>query len=212
MIWVNEMFEDLKILVDYIQTVYDDITDNWINSEHAKVNLKRTLVSDLESEGTVYQNIMDYTQLLKDQSTFIVMELSVLCTCPVTARIKTKNSIEFKIQKYKTESHEFGKIPVNKCINDLFGVRIVLEEPADYETIQAFIEGTYGGRYKCIDSSKGEYKATHIYFRRDNLSFPWELQIWNKVDVDENFKSHKRYKQDYTVWEKESKEGGLIDG
>lgn len=122
MIWVNEMFENLKILVDYIQTVYDDITDNWVNSEHAKVNLKRTLVSDLESEGTVYQNIMDYTQLLKDQSTFIVMELSVLCTCPVTARIKTKNSIEFKIQKYKTESHEFGKIPVNKCINDLFGV------------------------------------------------------------------------------------------
>lgn len=206
------MLEDLKLLIDYVQTIYDDITNIWMASEHDKVNLKRTLVSDIESEGRVYQNIMDYTQLLKNQSTFILMELSAVCSCQVTARIKTKNSIEYKIQRYKTESHEFGKIPVNKCINDLFGIRIVLKEPAGYHAIQAFVEKAYGGAYKCIDSSKGEYKATHIYFRRDNQSFPWELQIWNEIDVEENFRSHKQYKQEYTVWEKESKEGGLIDG
>ncbi len=51
-----------------------------------------------------------------------------------------------------------------------------------------------------------------MYFKEDNYSFQWELQIWNDCDVDGNFASHKKYKQEYTTWEKESKEGGLIDG
>ena len=34
----------------------------------------------------------------------------------------------------------------------------------------------------------------------------------NKCDAESNFESHKKYKQGYTTWEKESKEGGFIDG
>ena len=29
--------------------------------------------------------------------------------------------------------------------------------------------------------------------------------------MDSNFSSHKKYKQEYTAWEKESKEGGIIN-
>ena len=97
-------------------------------------------------------------------------------------------------------------------MNDLFGVRIILEFPLTFGQIYAFVEETYQGRYRCIDSSKNDYKAVHLYFRENNQSFPWELQIRNKDDVESNFASHKKYKQEYTTWEKESKEGGIING
>lgn len=62
---------------------------------------------------------------------------------------------------------------------------------------------------KVIDSSKLTYKAIHVYFKVDNYSFPWELQIWNKNDEMNNIYSHQKYKQDYVRWEKESKGGKL---
>lgn len=63
-------------------------------------------------------------------------------------------------------------------------------------------------RYRCIDSSKGEYRATHLYFRDGNYTFPWELQIWGSCDEKSNLISHKKYKQEYITWEKEDEEGG----
>lgn len=38
------------------------------------------------------------------------------------------------------------------------------------------------------------------------------LQIWNQCDAEGNFASHKKYKQEYTLWEKENREGGIVDG
>ena len=61
---------------------------------------------------------------------------------------------------------------------------------------------------KCIDSSKDVgYIATHIYFKKDNYSFPWELQIWDKTHENSNIMLHEQYKQDYIKWEEENKGG-----
>lgn len=209
---MRSVFDDLKDLIDYIQTVYAEITDEWRHGKSAKINLKKSQVSDIDVDGTIYKSIMEYVQLLNERSAGITLRLSFVCSCQVTARVKAQNSIEYKIQSYKTDRHEFGKVPINKCVNDLFGVRIILESPLTFEEIHAFVEETYRGKYRCIDSSKLDYKAVHLYFRENNHSFPWELQIWNRYDVESNFASHRKYKQEYTTWEKESKEGGIIDG
>ncbi len=132
---------------------------------------------------------MEYVQLLNEKSADITLPLASVCSCKVTARVKAQNSIEFKIQNYKTERHEFGKIPINKCINDLFGIRIFLREPLTFDEVYSFIEDTYPNRYRCIDSSKFDYKAVHLYFKENNQSFPWELQIWNMCDMDSNVPS-----------------------
>ncbi len=208
---MKSVFEELKNLIDYIQTVYIEITNEWLHGECAKINLKRSQVSDIDMDGAIYKSIMEYVQLLNERSAGITLQLSSVCSCQVTARVKAQNSIEYKIQNYKTDRHEFGKIPINKCVNDLFGVRIILESPLTFEEIRAFVENIYQDKYRCIDSSKLEYKAVHLYFRENNESFPWELQIWNRCDAENNFASHKRYKQEYTTWEKESKEGGIIN-
>ena len=209
---MRSVFDELKDLIDYIQTVYTEITNEWLHGERTKINLKKYQVCDIYVDGTIYKSIIGYVQLLNERSANITLQLSSACSCQVTARVKAQNSIEYKIQNYKTDRHEFGRIPINKCVNDLFGVRIILESPLTFEEIHAFVEETYQGKYRCIDSSKLDYKAVHLYFRENNQSFPWELQIWNRCDVESNFASHKKYKQEYTTWEKESKEGGIIDG
>ena len=104
----------------------------------------------------------------------------------ISTRVKAKNSIEDKITRYtKGSEHGDGKIPINKCLNDLFGIRIVMEYNFKFEKILDFVEKNYD-KLKCRDASKRGYKATHIYFKQDNLNFPWELQIWNKKDEINN--------------------------
>lgn len=209
---MRSVLDELKDLIDYIQAAYTGVTQEWLDGTHARINLKKSQVSDIDADGTIYKSIMEYVQLLNERSAHITLQLSWVCTCQVTARVKAQNSIEYKIQNYKTERHEFGKVPINKCMNDLFGIRIILASSLTCQEICAFVEDTYQGKYRCIDSSKFDYKAAHLYFRENNKAFPWELQIWNRCDVESNFASHKRYKQEYTTWEKESKEGGIIDG
>ena len=123
----------------------------------------------------------------------------------VNIRTKAKNSIEYKIKNY-IENHENGKVSINKCFNDLFGIRIICEKELSYRKISDFINNKYSD-LKCIDSSKKDYRATHIYFKKNNFSFQWELQVWNKVDEINNIESHEKYKQDYVRWENENKGG-----
>lgn len=209
---VKRPYDDLKCLIDYLQLEYDRVTEEWMGSECRKVNLKRFLVADIDLDGEIYRSILEYVKLLSKRSAGITLRLSSVCSCHVAARIKTQNSIEYKISSYKTLRKESGQIPINKCINDLFGVRIFLVPPLSFGEVHTFVERTYGGAYRCIDSSKAGYRAAHLYFKSGNLSFPWELQIWNMENAEGNFASHKKYKQDYTVWEKESGKGGTING
>ncbi len=121
----------------------------------------------------------------------------------MNARVKNRNSIEYKIKNY-IENHENGKITINKCLNDLFGIRIICKDQIDFSQINHLVKEKYD-KLKCIDSSKIEYKATHIYFKQSNFEFQWELQLWNEDDEINNIRSHEKYKQDYVRWEKENK-------
>lgn len=87
-----------------------------------------------------------------------------------------------------------------------FGIRIICKDSLDFRLLKDYFIKQYPN-LKTIDSSKKNYKALHIYFKKDNYSFPWELQIWNQIDEINNIDSHEKYKQDYVNWEKESKGG-----
>lgn len=209
---MKNVFDELKTLIDYIDTVYQEFTMVWLCQTTTTINLKKSLVADVDVDGEVYNHIMEYVQLLNEKGADITFQLSCICSLQATARVKAHNSIEYKIQNYKTDKHEYGKIPINKCVNDLFGIRILLDPPVDFGVILEFVKENYQNKYRCIDSSKLDYKAVHLYFRGNNQSFPWELQIWNQCDAENNFASHRKYKQEYTTWERISKEGGTTNG
>ncbi len=165
-------------------------------------HMKRTKMRDILENDILHGYILDYRRFLLSE-----MEkgrLPVFEDLPsVSFRIKTQNSLEYKIRKYGAGVKEQGTVPLANCINDLFGLRIILAEELTYDELKAHIAPT---GLKCIDSSKGQYKAVHVYINDPsseyrNYAFQWELQIWLSKDVDTNFLSHTRDKEYYTGWE-----------
>ena len=205
------MFEELEKLIDFIQIEYIEFNKKWQNSNnYSKINFRNNLVCDLLSNELILDTIFNYREFINESNIQLLMDFKQFNTenSKVNIRTKTKNSIEYKIKNY-TENHENGKIPIDKCLNDLFGIRIIMNNRLDYNQIINFISKKYKN-LKCIDSSKKEYKATHVYFKQDNFNFQWELQIWNKEDENNNINSHEKYKQDYVKWEKENKGGNKL--
>lgn len=202
------MLEELEKLIEFIQIKYIEFNREWQNSNYyTKINLRNNLVCDLLENEEMLNVIFNYREFINENNIQLLMDFKKFNTekAKVNIRTKTKNSIEYKIKNY-IQNHENGEIPINKCFNDLFAIRIICTEQLTNKQIVEFIESKFNN-LKCIDSSKQGYKATHIYFKQDNFNFQWELQIWNKIDEYENITSHEKYKQDYVKWEKENKGG-----
>ena len=202
------MLKELEKLISFIQTEYIEVNEKWQKSDyHTKINLKNNQVCDLLDNEEMLNTIFNYREFINENNIQLLMDFKQFNNdkAKVNIRAKTKNSIEYKIKNY-IENHEDGKVPINKCFNDLFGIRIICTEEITNKQIEELIEDKFEN-LKCIDSSKQEYKATHIYFKQDNFNFQWELQVWNEIDEINNINSHERYKQDYVRWEKENKGG-----
>lgn len=201
------MFEDLEELIVAIQRNYDRICDVWSTRIQKPINLKKKLVINAREDAEILNEIWRYRALVNDELVGIMFDLHTIqyAKSSVTSRVKAQNSIEYKIENYFA-NHEGGQIPLKKCLNDLLGIRIIIDEDFTYQEIKQYMEKKFPG-YKCINSSKLSYIATHVYFENGNSFFPWELQIWTKKDEKSNFLSHREYKQDYTKWENENRGG-----
>ena len=208
MIGNKRIYEDIESVVKSIEGHYFAYAAIWDEElkkhpEFCKINLKRKQVCDVMNDEQILKYILFYRELLNG---FMPDMLSKMLSNPITQdlemRVKNKNSVDYKLQNY-LENHENGKVPLIKCVNDLMGLRMVVDDEIDEDELIEYISGK---GYKCINSSKGNYRAVHIYIERDNYSFPWELQIWEKQFADGNLESHRAYKQDYTNWERRTKE------
>lgn len=202
------MLNELENLIHFIQNEYIIFNEEWKNSiYYTKINLKNNLIIDLTNNEEMLNAVFNYREFINENNIRLLLDFKQFNTekSKVNIRTKAKNSIEYKIKNY-IENHEDGKIPINKCLNDLFGIRIICTNPIEKNQISELVKSKFKN-IKCIDSSKQNYKATHIYFKEDNFNFQWELQIWNKKDEVNNINSHEKYKQDYVKWEKENKGG-----
>lgn len=197
------MLVELEKLIDFIQTEYLEFNKKWQSSNYYnKINLKNNEVCDLQENEELLNIIFNYREFINENNIQLSLDFKQFNTekSKVNIRAKNKNSIEYKLENY-IKNHENGKVPINKCFNDLFGIRIICNEVLSYEQIKELIKDKYHN-LKCIYSLRQEYKATHIYFRQGNSYFPWELQVWNQIDEINNIISHEKYKQDYVKWEK----------
>ena len=206
------MFDDLDKLIVFIDQEYGKLYKKWKKSSlYVPINQKKNLVKDIKEDNIVLKSILNYRQFVNENHLGFKMSLNkLLLNSEINSRVKSLNSIEYKINNYMSAKHNYGEIPINKCFNDIYGIRIIFEDNITYNEIKDFVESRYNSKLKCIDSSKGKYVATHIYFKNDIFSYQWELQIWDKSHEEINIKSHEAYKQDYTKWEKENKGGESI--
>lgn len=205
------MLEDLGKLIQVIQNNYERICSMWDSTNQNAFSLKKELVCDTITNADILNRVFEYRSLINDQLAYIVFDLDKInyVNSSVTSRVKAQNSIEYKLNNYCT-NHENGKIPIKKCLNDLLGVRIVINEEFSHQNVKNYMQQNFPS-YKCIDSSKLSYVATHIYFESGNFHFPWELQVWTAKNEKGNKNSHRLYKQEYTEWESKIK-GGDDDG
>lgn len=199
--------QQILTMLTYIWEWYQTSCRNWEEKATEKVNFKKKLVSDIEIDGAIYSHITSYLRYIEAISFSIgvgMIDLSVNNAIALACRTKNIASIDSKLERYKTgERYKFGKVPINKCLNDIFGARIIIDYQLTLSDIENFLKDNFPQweNLKITDSSKNEYKATHIYFRKNNFSLPWELQIWFVGDEESNRSSHQKYKQGYTAWE-----------
>ncbi|PTJ64918.1 MULTISPECIES: hypothetical protein [Staphylococcus] len=185
-------------------------TEDFLKNYPKPVHLKKKRVDDIitgqandyaldflfEDYLTKYCKKLAFTQLL------IKQEISSIASYEFTLRVKQPESRLSKLLTYRFEKAEEGKLPVNKCLNDLFGCRIILEFNNindAYDILKQKLKD-----YDFIKLNKKDsqgYKAIHIYFEGSNKKyFPWELQIWHKDNELSNKESHANHKQSYLKW------------
>lgn len=197
--------EILKELIIFIQDKYDEISKEWENNnEYMQLNMQKYQVKDMHNDDKILTYILNYRNFINERATEIIDSIQTLdATNNVRCRVKTLNSIQYKIENYE-KNHENGKIPIRKCLNDLFGIRMISNTEINYEIIKEFIDENFP-KLKCIHSKKEQYDAVHIYFGNDNnKKFQWELQLWDKLHEESNYISHAKHKQGYTKWESEN--------
>ena len=205
----------VKNFICDMNAAYEEFTAKW-NDEYkgVKINLRKKTIKEVGGvDGPLYGDVVSYLSFLNENSPLITVCLLQHgeFVFRVSCRVKARNSVVYKMDHYtNTKEHEFGNVSVNKCLNDLFGARLILDDNITFEELNALVNDLGIKNIRCMDSSKGDYLASHIYFRKDNKNFPWELQIWTKQNELNNLESHKMYKQGYTKWEEESKKGGFI--
>ncbi len=162
------------------------------------------IFGDVNIMNYIY-SYMDFLNNMNDLQ-FEIQKLNL--SCKVTSRVKQNNSVQDKFKRYMASKHQFGEVPLKKCVNDIMGFRIVLNEFYTHDEVINFLKSNFQN-IRVISADKDEYVAVHAYFiTGDNKSFQWELQIWNKKDEKENLSSHYKYKQEYVTWENEVEKEG----
>lgn len=136
------MLEELEKLIKFIQTEYIQFNKKWQNSDYyTKINLKDNLVIDLSENEEILNAVFNYREFINENNIQLLMDFKQFNTenAKVNIRTKAKNSIEYKIKNY-IENHENGKVPINKCLNDLFGIRIICTEKIEISKIAELVK------------------------------------------------------------------------
>lgn len=194
--------DELKKLILFIQLKYEEISEEWTkNDKYFPLNMKKFRVEDIYKYESLLLYVMNYRNFINERAVELINSIQTLDDKNIVrCRVKNLNSIQYKIENYE-KNHENGKIPIKKCLNDLFGIRMIFEEEINYDIINKYIKENFP-KLKCIPSIKGEYEAVHIYFgNNNNTRFQWELQLWDKKHEKSNYSSHAKHKQGYTKWE-----------
>ncbi|GAJ99141.1 hypothetical protein [Geomicrobium sp. JCM 19055] len=219
----RDYYGTIEEILHTIKDHYLDFTEVWINDLKDKgnkpYNLKKKQVSHMVSIMDSYDQYEfnnNFIEILNDYNEFLtfltIYDLDYLedeySHLDLRMRVKEPQSYVSKLLHYRINKNELGKIPLNKCLNDLLGLRLIVpgfnyncpEFKGLFESIQnRFKEKGY--RVKLNHQCVGDYEAIHIYFDgENNAHFPWELQIWSKEQAKINYDSHALHKQAYTEW------------
>lgn len=190
--------------IDVFSETHEAICDKWNEVVHeenfTKINFNKKQVRDIDLD--VLQYIYKYQNMLAKMASLI----NVIFSDKDVSRTRVKEilSITQKVDRYRNSSLQ-GKVVINKCLNDLFGARVVLDRCFDFDQMKKDIQKHYPAeKIKVINSCNSfGYKAVHVYKKASVGHFYWELQVWHNADYENNIKLHESYKREYILGLKE---------
>ena len=125
-------------LIKYIDDLHQKISSDWeayaISNKIEQVNLKNKKVCDIPKDHSIFDEIEEYRTFLNKID---FNKLFVPYNQPdfeTKSRVKMANSIEDKIDRYNGREHQ-GKVSINKCFNDLYGIRVIINVETTHEEI-----------------------------------------------------------------------------
>jgi len=98
----------------------------------------------------------------------------------IGSRFKSDDSIMRKYEKTLRTKGGF-----KQCFNDVLGFRLRFEQYPE----------VFPEYFRVVDLRQGKkeddgYRAIHLYYQRDNLAYPIEIQLWCGEDCQFNIWSH----------------------
>ena len=130
------MLEELERLIKFIEQEYFEFNKQWKESNYYyEINLRKKTINDLIDDN-ILNAIFNYREFINEKNTKLIIDFMHFNTtkAKVNVRTKTRNSIEYKKENY-IANHNNGEIPINKCFNDLFGIRIICMEELSKEQV-----------------------------------------------------------------------------
>lgn len=185
-----ETIEKVERLISEINRIHLQYSKDYFETgKVAKINLKHTFSKVPTSE------ILKYRLNLHESINDYLMSAD-LDDIKYFYRIKTSESILDKIERFSKREEGY---PVNSVLNDIFGARMILESSEITEIMDMLDEWKENfGLKNWYLKDTDEYTGIHIYFKnKSNYFYPWELQIWDKNDIERNVEGHIKYKRNF---------------
>lgn len=184
-----DKIEQTKHLIAEINRLHNTFSNDYFEAgKIEKVNLARTI------KHISLPHIYSYRLTLHESINDYLMEADI--EIKYFYRVKTRESIDDKIQRFANREDQY---PLNNWLNDIFGVRIVLSAD-EVETVKDLLDewqDEFGLKNWYLRDKEG-YRGLHIYFKnKSNFYFPWELQIWDAKDVQNNIQNHEKFKRNF---------------
>lgn len=143
--------EELRQLIILIQHQFTQISNQWKrSSDYYAINMQTTRVDDVYNNEKLLSHIFDYRKFINDNVSGVIDEIiqEQHFLNVITTRVKAVNSIQFKIQNYELKPEQ-GKVALKKCLNDIFGIRMIIWDNINYEEIIKYIQINFP-LLKCI--------------------------------------------------------------
>lgn len=198
--------DSLIKLVNDILEIHENIEKSWLdylNKESIKtINFNSVKVYEISQDNETLAYIRRYINFINKQAALITpcFDYSILDR----TRVKDPLSVKQKLESYCNKK-EKGRIKTHKCLNDLFGFRVVVDDPIDCEILTKELQEIFPSEIIITNSSKLDgYKAVHVYTPAANGHFKWELQIWDRESYDLNISLHESHKRKYITDLKEA--------
>ena len=181
--------DQVKQLISEINRLHYEFSKDYFEiGKIEKINLARTIANVpvahiYKYRLTLHESINDYLMAADIEIRYFY-------------RVKTRESIDDKVMRYSTREDQY---PVNNWLNDIFGARIILTS-AEIQTVMESLDvwqDELNLKNWYLRNKEG-YCGLHIYFKnKSNYYFPWELQIWDREDVQNNIQNHEKFKRNF---------------